>query len=387
MISPSYPEPVLIPFLNPNEVDGVLVSLPVQNGQKVSKGDVLATFETTKAVADILADGEGYVAGLDRVQGQAVHSGEVLCYLAQAPGQEIIKQTSDIDRGLPLAESQPASAIPAGIRLTQPALALIRHHHLDFSQLPTGTLITETMVHELLKRSGSPAQAEQPEPGTVQGLDSHYDTASMIIYGGGGHGKSVIELVRQLGTFHLVGVVDDGIKIGTDILGLPVLGGKNILKELYIRGVHQAVNAVGGIGNLLPRLRVFEELSQAGFSCPTVIHPTAFIEASVFLAEGIQVFPHAYLGSSTRVGFGSIINTGAIVSHDCVIGETVNLSPGAILAGGVQVGDKTLIGMGVTVNLEVKIGNGVRIGNGATIKADIPDGAIIRAGSIWPLIS
>jgi len=107
-------------------------------------------------------------------------------------------------------------------------------------------------------------------------------------------------------------------------------------------------------------------------------------EASASLAEGIQVFPQAYLGSSTRVGFGSIINTGAIVSHDCLLGETVNLSPGAILAGGVQVGDRTLIGMGVTINLEVKIGSGVRVGNGATVKADVPDGTIVKAGTIWP---
>jgi UDP-3-O-[3-hydroxymyristoyl] glucosamine N-acyltransferase len=40
--------------------------------------------------------------------------------------------------------------------------------------------------------------------------------------------------------------------------------------------------------------------------------------------------------------------------------------------------------MGVTINLGVKIGRGVRIGNSAVVKADVPDGAIIRAGAIWP---
>ncbi len=53
------------------------------------------------------------------------------------------------------------------------------------------------------------------------------------------------------------------------------------------------------------------------------------------------------------LGFGAIVNTGAIVSHDCILGDYVNLSPGAILAGEVSVGSAALVGMGVTVNLRV----------------------------------
>jgi len=377
-------EAVTIPFLNPNEVDGVLVSLAVKNGQKVVRGDVLATFETTKATADILAEADGYVVGLDDRQGQAVHSGDLLCYLGQTPDVEIYGPDLIVEKKPSLEESGTNPAIPPGLRLTQPAQAFLQQHPLDLSLLPEKTLVTEAMVRELYSRSEvlSVPRSELEIPG-LAGLSS--DQPALIIYGGGGHGKSVIEMLRLLGKYHLVGVVDDGLAAGTEILGLPVLGGKEILAGLYRKGLCRAVNAVGGIGNLLPRLQVFAALKDVGFICPTVVHPTAFVEASASLADGIQVFPHAYIGSSSRVGFGSIVNTGAIVSHDCMIGETANLSPGAILAGAVQVGDKTLIGMGVTVNLEVKIGSGVRIGNGATIKADVPDGTIVRAGSIWPL--
>ena len=181
------PEPVLIPFLNPNEVDGILVSLPIQNGQKVFKGDVLATFETTKAEADIVSEREGYVAGLDRVQGQPVHSGEVLCYLAEEPGLVMTKPRSVDGRSQSPAETQPTLSIPAGMRLTQPALTLLHLHQLDLSQLPMGTLITEAMVQEILTRSASASLAEHPETKTVQQLDVLYNSTSMIIYGGGGH--------------------------------------------------------------------------------------------------------------------------------------------------------------------------------------------------------
>jgi acetyltransferase EpsM len=210
------------------------------------------------------------------------------------------------------------------------------------------------------------------------------DPTAIIIYGGGGHGKSLIDLLRALGSYHLAGVVDDGKPAGGDVLGVPLLGGGEVLGELYRSGVRMAVNAVGGIGNLAPRLQVFGRLAEAGFDCPGVVHPAAWVEPSASLAKGVQVFPHAYVGSDAHVGFGCIVNTGAILSHDVVLGDYSNISPGAILAGAVEVGERALIGMGVTINLEVKVGAGARIGNGATIKRDVPAGSVVHAGTIWP---
>ena len=132
------------------------------------------------------------------------------------------------------------------------------------------------------------------------------------------------------------------------------------------------------------RVKVFNRLAEAGFSCPSAVHPTAYIEPSATLAPGVQVFPQAYVGSDVQVGFGTIVNTGAIISHDCVLGDYSNIAPGAILAGAVEVGDYSLIGMGVTLNLNVKVGPRCQIGNGATVKSDVPEGGIVRAGSIWP---
>ena len=62
----------------------------------------------------------------------------------------------------------------------------------------------------------------------------------------------------------------------------------------------------------------------------------------------------------------------------------MNISPGAVLAGSVEIGTGTLIGMGTTINLGVTIGENARVGNGATVKTDVPDGMIVKAGTIWP---
>ncbi len=361
--------PVLIPLINPNEPEAVVAALHIQDGQAVSTGDLLCSLETTKSASDIFAQSDGYVIGLRLAVGQSARAGEMLCYLAETPDWKLPAEPV-------VQQEESQSTLPEGLRITRPALAFARQRSVDLTSLPVGPLVTESMVKAVLERSQSETQLSLPE--------SPFDPTAIIVYGGGGHGKSLIDLLRCLGAYRVAGVVDDGLEPGSLILGVPVLGGKDVLPGLIARGIRLAVNAVGGIGDVSIRIQIFRLLGEAGFACPAVVHPTSFIEASAVLSPGVQVFPHAYVGSEARLGFGSIVNTGAIVSHDCRIGDYVNISPGAMLAGEVQVGSGTLIGMGVTINLAVKIGPSCRLGNGATVKNDVPQGGIVRAGTVWP---
>jgi len=224
----------------------------------------------------------------------------------------------------------------------------------------------------------SPSES-QPVAGTA------FDPTAVIVFGGGGQGKVSIELVQATGAYQAVGVVDDFLQPGSRVMGVPVLGGAGALGRIYEDGVRQAVNAVGGIGNVDARIKIFELLLKAGFLCPTFVHPTAFVEPSAILQGGIQILAKTYISSDARLGFGCLLNAGVVVSHDCQLGKVVNLSPGALLAGSVIVEDYAQIGMGATVNIGVHIGRRARIGNGATIKADVPADGRVWAGVTWPL--
>ena len=362
--------PITIPLINPNEPEALLADLHAQEGQQITAGSELCTLETTKSTQVVLAETDGYLVGLQFQAGDTVRAGAVLGYLADAPDWIPDPAVSEA------ARETSADPMPPDLRITQPALALARDHNLDPDRLPRGKLVTETVVRSLLFGSlvDSPeGQAARP-----------FNADAILVYGGGGHGKAVIDLLRTLGSYHLVGIVDDGFSVGEEIMGFPVLGGAEALAGINQAGTHLAVNAVGGIGNVLIRLEAFNRLAAEGFACPAIIHPSAWIEPSAHVSAGVQVFPQAYVGSEATLGYGTIINTGAIVSHDCVLADMVNISPGAILAGGVRVNERALVGMGVTINLGVNIGAGARIGNGATIKQDVPSGGVVRAGSVWP---
>jgi sugar O-acyltransferase (sialic acid O-acetyltransferase NeuD family) len=361
--------PVTIPLVNSNEPEALLAELYVIDGQQLNTGDLICTLETTKSTADLFAESPGYFLGLQFEVGDTVLAGDILGYLAETQDWEpLIKPGESKD----LIENDDQ---PEGLRMTKPALALAHSSGLDLALLPKDILVTESTVKAALetiknRRSINP----------VKGIDP----TAILIYGAGGHGKSLLELIQALETFSVIGFIDDGVPKGEIVMGIPVLGDKGDLPDLYAQGIRMAVNAVGGIGHLRIREVVFRSLLDAGFNSPSVVHPTAFLEASSILSKGVQVFPFAYVGSAVEIGFGSIVNSGAIISHECILGELVNISPGAILAGGVFVGDGALIGMGVTVNLQVKVGAGARVGNGATIKSDVPEKGVVPAGSTWP---
>jgi sugar O-acyltransferase (sialic acid O-acetyltransferase NeuD family) len=363
-------EPVTIPLLNPNEPEANLAALHIREGQRVSIGDTLVTLETTKSTAELQAERSGYVIGLLAEQGQTLMAGAILCYIADAPDWtpptdvHIDKQTHD------------TSVSPTGMRITQPARALASQFGIDLNRLPTDRLVTESIVRAMLETSDVDRE-QAPYAG-------EFDPSAILVYGGGGHGKALIDLLLALRIYRIVGILDDGLPPGELIMDLPVLGGEQSLTGLYAQGIRQAVNAVGGIGNINIRIKVFQRLAKAGFVCPAVVHPRAYVEPSAALNPGGQVFAQSYVGSEAAVGFGCIVNTGAIVSHDCVLGDYANISPGAILAGEVQIGTGALIGMGATVNLRVRVGAGARIGNGATVKEDVPEKGIVRAGAVWP---
>ena len=155
--------------------------------------------------------------------------------------------------------------------------------------LPNDRLLTERIVQEFF-------QSQVSKTPTVLANDD-FDHSAIVVYGGGGHGKALVDLLRSLGIYRIEGIIDDGISAGKDVMGVPSPGGSEALTELFGRGVRQAVNAVGGIGDITIRVQVFNKLSAAGFICPSVVHPSAVVEPSAVIEAGVQIFAQSYVGS------------------------------------------------------------------------------------------
>ena len=368
---------ILIPLINPNEIEVKIVQVNVIEGMLIKRGDKLCILETTKSTVEMTSERDGYCVGIKVKEGEVIQAGEVFGYLTDSLEEWKDYQQGNGDQKEHLFSQIDKDSGISNLRITKPALALAEEYHLDLDLLPKDVLITtEYLQNNVINQN-------QASSLSVTRKEVHEN--SIVIIGGGGHGKTVIELLRAIGTFHILGILDDGLKAGEEILGVPVLGNVSSLKLLANIGLNYAVNAVGGISRMQSRKDIFDKIAEAGLTNPPLIHPRAFVEQSSMISDGVQVFPLAYVGSSAKIGFGCIINTGAIVSHDCVLENYVNLSPHATLAGEVHVGELTLVGMGATINLRVHIGRQAKIGNGATVKADVADGGLVHAGEVFPV--
>jgi sugar O-acyltransferase (sialic acid O-acetyltransferase NeuD family) len=200
----------------------------------------------------------------------------------------------------------------------------------------------------------------------------------VIGLGAGGHSKVVIDMLQVAGTWELVGLLDSNSSLWhTSVLGVPVLGGDNLLSELYTQGITNAFIGVGSIGDTQPRRRLYEKVLQQGFQVVNAIHPQSIIARSVQLGDGVTIMAGCILNADACLGENVVINTGSIIEHDCQIGDHVFIGPGVRLGGTVDIGSGAHVGLGAVVRQNIQIGKEAVIGAGAVVVKDVPDKTLV----------
>ena len=205
----------------------------------------------------------------------------------------------------------------------------------------------------------------------------------LVVFGGGGHAKVVIDAAEKSECFGEILLADDAPACwGKQIMGHRVIGGREAL--LSLQGARPQV--IVAIGSNATRPMVATWLLEHCFELATVIHPSvqlgkgARIGAGSFLAAGVVVNCDAVVGRNT------IVNTAASLDHDCQIGEAVHIAPGCRLCGHVTVGAQSLLGAGVVVIPSVRIGESVLVGAGSTVLGDLADGIRVAGSPARPLV-
>jgi len=196
----------------------------------------------------------------------------------------------------------------------------------------------------------------------------------LIIIGGGGHAKVIIDAVLAGDKYEVHGIIDQNLKIGTKVLGVPVLGTDEILPKLYEQGIKKAFIGVGSIGDCSARKAIYKKLKSIGFELPVIVHPKAVIARDVELEEGTFVAASATINPGTKIGKNVIINTSSSIDHDCSIGDFVHIAPGAVLCGTVTIGEGTHVGIGSNIVQSVNIGKNCFITAKALVTSNLSDG-------------
>ncbi|MFP4090573.1 MAG: acetyltransferase [Cyclobacteriaceae bacterium] len=197
----------------------------------------------------------------------------------------------------------------------------------------------------------------------------HHD---LLLIGGGGHCKSVIDVLEKEGRYQIKGIIDVAEKAGLEVLDYPIIGTEDALPEL-LKTIPQCLITVGQLGKSESRLRIYRLLKKLGAKLPIIISPLAYVSPHARLGEGTVVMHQACVNAGVQIGINCIINSQALLEHDAHIGDHCHISTAATINGDCRLGDQVFVGSGARLRQGVSITSGSLIGMGSIVLQDIAE--------------
>jgi len=188
-----------------------------------------------------------------------------------------------------------------------------------------------------------------------------------VIVGNGGHAKVVIDILREMGGYEIIGITTDKECSSDSFCGYPILGNDDILSGLIKNGIKNAAIGIGGFRDNSLRKKIYKKIEIAGFRIVSAVHPSAVISRTVSMGQGNIIFPGVIINTDVRIGNNVIIATGSTIDHETVIKDNV------LISAGVNVGASTVIEEGALLAIGSKVVSGINIGKDSLVAA----GAVI----------
>jgi len=186
-----------------------------------------------------------------------------------------------------------------------------------------------------------------------------------LLYGAGGHAKVILNCLSDQG-FKVVGLFDDDRNV-VSFFDLPIY-------HEYGPEISGGCKIIVSVGNNPIRKKIAMRIKHA---FGVAVHPSAQVSKMAGFGGGTVIFQNSVIQPSVHTGEHCIINTGAIIEHDCILDDYVHVSPNATLCGGVQIAEGAHIGASAVILPGVSIGAWAVVGAGAVVLDNVPDYAVV----------
>ena len=190
----------------------------------------------------------------------------------------------------------------------------------------------------------------------------------LILIGGGGHCKSVLDAAESAG-YNILGVLDMPEEVGKPILSTKVIGtDDDIPAYAYKAGF---VITVGFIKNPTIRIKLYNKVKEAGGKLATIVASSAYVSKYAEIGEGTVVLHQAFVNAGAKVGCNVILNTSTNIEHDAVIGDHCHISTGAMVNGECKIGERCFIGSQSVLANCIIVGDDIIVGAGSLVRKSI----------------
>lgn len=193
----------------------------------------------------------------------------------------------------------------------------------------------------------------------------------IILIGGGGHCISCIDIIEQTEIFEIVGILDLPEKVGTKLLGYPIIGSDPDIAKLVPKCSNFLIT-IGQIKSVKARQSVWNMVKEAGGNLPTIISPTSHVSKHAILGDGTIIMHHALVNANSTIGQCCIINSKALIEHEATVRNFCHISTSACINGQAVIGDRSFIGSNAVIGNNLSIANDTIIAAGSRILKHIP---------------
>ena len=195
----------------------------------------------------------------------------------------------------------------------------------------------------------------------------------LILIGGGGHCKAVIDIAESTG-YQILGILDLPENIGKKILGYDIIGVDDDIPKYVDKA--DFIITVGFVTDPTLRIKLYNKVKAAAGSLATIISPTAYVSKYATIGEGTIIMHRAVICVEAKIGCNCIINTMADVDHSAEVGDFTHLSANVLVAGDSKVGSKCFCGIGSVISNMISITDNVILGAGTLVVKDITEPGI-----------
>jgi len=200
-----------------------------------------------------------------------------------------------------------------------------------------------------------------------------------LLFIGAGAFSEQVEIVcdinQEAPKYDVLGILDDDTALhGTQIGGVPVLGGMEAVREY---GGTQLVMGIGTNRSRHTLAEVEARLDLPAERYETLIHPGAKVYSSATIGAGAIIHAGCVIGNGTEIGPLAKIIWNAVIGENNYIGRGTSICPNATTCAGVKIGAYSFVASAAAIADDTNVGPMARIGMGTMVTRDVAPGCFV----------
>lgn len=371
---------IKIEQVNVSDDEYKLVEFVLDDGEPVTKGAHILSYESSKTINEYEAPNSGFFYSNPNLKIDEFYSvGTKIGVIAE--------EKLSAEDVLALFEEKKQESINE-TKITRKARLLIEEHKIEESLFSHLELVTEDDVKGYIAKNDRVDNIADFSDIKPIGLLENASPKRLAVVGAG---KAALQLhdAVQSNNDHIITVfyeTSNEYALET-LLNIPVKKIDNLdtIKSDFENNAFDEV-VVSFTGDVKSRTEIFNQLLDACIPIPNIIHKTAHISEFVTLGVGNLIYSNVRIGPFTKIGNNNIFSAYCNIEHNNCLGDGNTFGPNVVFSGSCRVGNMNKFGTMIGIEPRISIGSNSIIGSGVILTRNITDNILVRNLSKFEII-